>query len=358
METCSMKGEGKWVIARHSRTFGGKSQIADVIWSRFGDTPNYVEGFFGSGAVLLNRPHWQPEKSMIETVNDLSGFIANFWRAVQADPDQVSHYADWIVSESDLHARHGWLVRQAVDLSAKLEGDPDYYDPKIAGWWVWGAACWIGGGWCSGRGPWQQVETADGWRLVNTGTDGEITKKLVHLGGAGQGVKRARVHLTGAGQGNAGEGEQGLYAWMQALSERLARVRVCCGDWSRVCGPTPTFKNGLTSVFLDPPYSESVGRDMDLYEIDLKHEKNQLNINELVYAWCRSNEDNPLLRIALAGYDGEYDLPGWDCVAWKTNGGYGNHGNGRGRDNADREKVWFSPNCLQPASEYVNLSLF
>ena len=152
--------------------FGGKSEIAAAVWSRLGDTPNYVEPFFGSGAVLLNRPHWQPKKTMLETVNDASGFIANFWRAVQADPDAVAHYADWPVNENDLHARHGWLVRQADGLAAKLEGDPDYYDPKIAGWWCWGAACWIGGGWCSGRGPWQQVETPDGWRLVNTGADG------------------------------------------------------------------------------------------------------------------------------------------------------------------------------------------
>ena len=26
--------------------FGGKSEIADVIWSRLGDTSSYVEGFF------------------------------------------------------------------------------------------------------------------------------------------------------------------------------------------------------------------------------------------------------------------------------------------------------------------------
>ena len=79
--------------------FGGKSEIADVIWSRLGDTSNYVEGFFGSGAVLLNRPHWQPKKTMLETVNDASGFIANFWRAVRAAPDEVAYHADNPVNE-------------------------------------------------------------------------------------------------------------------------------------------------------------------------------------------------------------------------------------------------------------------
>lgn len=37
--------------------FGGKSRVASIVWERFGDVPNYVEPFFGSGAVLLGRPH-------------------------------------------------------------------------------------------------------------------------------------------------------------------------------------------------------------------------------------------------------------------------------------------------------------
>lgn len=332
--------------------FGGKSKIADVVWSRFGDTPNYVEPFFGSGAVLLNRPHWRPDKSMIETVNDKSAFLSNFWRSVQADPDAVAYYADNPVNETDLHARHGWLVRQADDLAAKLEGDPDYYDPKIAGWWCWGAACWIGSGWCSGNGPWQQVETADGWRLVNTG-DAEqgVNRQLVHLGNAGQGVNRQRVHLGNAGQGDAGSGEQGLYAWMQALSERLTCVRVCCGDWSRVCGPSPTFKNGLTAVFLDPPYTAEAGRGNDLYE------QESLTVGHDVAAWCKANQDNPLMRIVLAGYGNEYDLPDWDRVEWRAHGGYGLQGQGRGRENRHKETLWFSPHCLKPTT-YKTLSLF
>lgn len=37
--------------------FGGKMRVASVVWDRFGDVPNYVEPFFGSGAILLARPH-------------------------------------------------------------------------------------------------------------------------------------------------------------------------------------------------------------------------------------------------------------------------------------------------------------
>lgn len=52
------------------------------------------------------------------------------------------------------------------------------------------------------------------------------------------------------------------------------------------------------------------------------------------------------MRIALCGYDGEHEMPGWTAVPWKAQGGYGSQGAGRGRDNAVREVVWFSPGCL------------
>ncbi len=69
--------------------FGGKSKIAPLIWERFGRVANYVEPFFGSGAVLLGCP-WPGHT---ETVNDADGLLCNFWRALQADPDPWPHTA-------------------------------------------------------------------------------------------------------------------------------------------------------------------------------------------------------------------------------------------------------------------------
>ena len=108
--------------------FGGKSRIASAVWERFGDVPNYVEPFAGSLAVLLGRPH----VPRTETVNDLDGMIANFWRAVRAVPEEVARHADWPVNENDLHARHAWLVGQRERVTSRLEGDPDWYDAKVA----------------------------------------------------------------------------------------------------------------------------------------------------------------------------------------------------------------------------------
>src|SRR5213595_2064073 len=89
--------------------FGGKRRVAHIVWERFGNVPNYVEPFAGSLAVLLARPSgWRGS----ETVNDADGFIANFWRALAANPEGVAEHADWPVNENDQHARHVWLVSE------------------------------------------------------------------------------------------------------------------------------------------------------------------------------------------------------------------------------------------------------
>ena len=333
--------------------FGGKSFVVDPVWERFGQVQNYVEPFFGSGAMLLGSP---VDDDRTETINDLDGMVANFWRAIHAAPDEVAEWADWPVNESDLHPRHCWLVEQKANLSERLMGDPEYYDTKIAGWWVWGICSWIGSGWCSGNGPWVR-ECVDGkWQLVHLGNKGRgvkrqlvhlnrgrgVDRKRVHLGDKGRGVNRKRVHLS-RGQG-VNRKRVGLFEWFSALSDRLRRVRVCCGDWSRVCGPTPTVKMGTTAVFLDPPYSEEVGRRSELYS-----EENMTVAHE-VRRWALEWGSDKRMRIALCGYEGEHDMPGWECFEWKAHGGYGSEAKEEseaiGRNNSKRERIWFSPNCL------------
>ena len=77
--------------------FGGKSRAAPLVWERFGRCVNYVEPFFGSGAVLLACPDAQ--RPRVETVNDANCFLANFWRATRHDPETVANHADWPVNE-------------------------------------------------------------------------------------------------------------------------------------------------------------------------------------------------------------------------------------------------------------------
>lgn len=285
--------------------FGGKSAVADAVWKRFGTVKKYVEPFFGSGAVLLKRPDWRPGVRLVETVNDADGLLANFWRALQHDPAGVAAAADWPVNEACLHARHLWLVGQREALTDRLMGDPEWYDVRAAGWWVWGASCWIGSGWGEGGGS-----------------------KLPSLSPAGaRGINRA----AGVGQ---------LYD----VAARLRFVGVACGDWSRVCTPSIVWTNGDAlgaAVFLDPPYDEGVGYT------------GGGGVSAAVWAWACEQGGNPLLRIAVCGYEDGRDVPpGWRVVEWDANqrqrgGGYGNQGeDGQGRANARRERVWFSPACI------------
>ncbi|MCG3177482.1 MAG: hypothetical protein MOGMAGMI_02456 [Candidatus Omnitrophica bacterium] len=328
--------------------FGGKSRVTNLVWQRFGDVPNYVEPFFGSGAMLLARPDDHDWPHRTETVNDADGMVANFWRAVSHDPEQVAQWADWPVSECDLHARHAWLIGQREDLTRRLEGDPDFYDAKVAGWWLWGICLWIGGCWCSAQGPWRVV---DG-ELLRIGNGQK--RQLPHLGDAGRGINRQLPHLGNAGMGVCDEWSEHLLSIMQELANRLRRVRVCCGDWQRVCGPTPTTKFGTTGVFLDPPYSDVANR-AEVYATDCEQ------VAHRVRDWCLARGTDPDLRIALCGYEGEHDAleaDGWDVVAWKAKGGYGSHGDTTGRDNATRERIWFSPHCIKPDAKPVQLAMF
>lgn len=351
--------------------YGGKSKVAHLVWQRFGDTLNYVEPFAGSLAVLLARPF--PVRT--ETINDKDTYLANFWRAVTADPEQVAHYADWPVNEADLHARHLWLVNQA-DFRERMMTDPDYFDPKVAGWWVWGLSAWIGGGWCdttkAARGEIPMIGDRPSSSGVHTLTRYGRTRPNLR---PAQGINSAPQqipHLNGD-SGASGSGIHasafdrktgGLFDYMEALQARLRRVRVVCGDWKRITGPSVTYKIGMTGVLLDPPYGDT--RQDGLYAVD------SLTVADEVRQWCIEEiEDgkpgskghfkgprylHPKLRIALCGLDGEHNElegMGWDVVAWKTNGGYGNQRQTADNNNRNRERIWFSPNCLNPSDDIL-----
>src|ERR1035437_223946 len=104
--------------------FGAKRRVADVIWKGFGAVDNFIDPFLGSMAVLLGRPDPQG----VETVNDLDYMIANFWRAVKADPEGVAAAANRPVNETDLEAVHYWLVTDGRKTLSLIMPDPDAFD--------------------------------------------------------------------------------------------------------------------------------------------------------------------------------------------------------------------------------------
>lgn len=296
--------------------FGGKRRVASIVWQALGDVSGYVEPFAGSLAVMLRRP----SPAGVETVNDKDAFIANFWRAVSYAPEEVARYADSPVNETDLFARHLWLVNTGRERIAALEADPEFYDAKVAGWWVWGVCCWIGSGWCSGGGPW----------------------KLPHLGDPGQGVNRKLPHL-----GNPGRGfvkSEALHEWFALLSARLRRVRVCCGDWRRVLTPSVLRGGGYPcGVFLDPPY-DTGGEN---------YSEGEAGIAAAVRDWAVENGENKRLRIVLAGYVDEHPMPAsWYCHRYSATGAYMASGTAAS-ENRHREALWFSPACYPVSLHHV-----
>jgi site-specific DNA-adenine methylase len=333
--------------------FGGKSSIADRVWVALGNVAHYVEPFFGSGAVLLQRPH----APKFETVNDLDGMVANFWRATKSAPNEVADHADWPCNEADLHARHLWLVGRRESLTGRLMGDADWFDAKAAGWWMWGACNWIGSDWCSGKGPWVALNgvMTDSRQLPHLSSAQGVKRQLPHLSSA-QGVKRKLPHLSeGRGvnrklphlsEGRGVSRKLFITEWIAALSDRLRDTRIACGDWTRVTGPAVLDAGGgVTGVFLDPPYDQA-GR-AEVYAMES-------HVAADVRKWCATNGSSPKMRIVLAGYDGEHNelqAIGWDVIEWKARGGYGSQGNGQGRKNAARERLWLSPHCMSVAPD-------
>ena len=127
-------------------------------------------------------------------------------------------------------------------------------------------------------------------------------------------------------------------------------MRVACGDWTRVLGPSVLGKGENVggrrpcAVFLDPPYGHEV-RDPYLYAEDVR------GVAARVAEWAREHGDDPDLRIALCGYEGEHEMPStWTVHAWKAARGYAKEGN----ENRKRERIWFSPHCL-PIDEQPSL---
>ena len=310
--------------------FGGKRRAAAAIWDALGDPGGYVEPFAGSAAVLLARPH----AGRCETINDLDGMVANFWRAARAAPDAVADACDWPVIEADLHARHLWLIGQRESLTERLIADPEYFDARAAGWWCWGACAWIGSGWCAAK-PSRKLPNLEG---EGRGVNGP-SRQLPALGGEGLGVLAPRRVTAFA---DDAVGFASTAEWLRALSARLRPVRVASGDWQRVVTGAVLHMSSqpntaVCGVYFDPPYFE--GR------MDYAAGGTGSALSADVRGWCESHGDDKRLRVVLSGYAGEHDAlesRGWRVVEWKTKGGYSTGENA----NQKRERLWLSPACL------------
>jgi site-specific DNA-adenine methylase len=343
--------------------FGGKSTVADVVWSAFGDVQTYIEPFAGSLAVLLAKPA-SPDRT--EIVNDKDLFITNFWRAVSFDTEGVAKHANWPPNECDKHARAYWLLTEGTKMLEAVLAKPEGFDAKIAGWWYWVICANIApimvekGSWyVDGDNGWKRLDRSTGTTQCGQGfsevTDSRVGIAKSKLGFPHKGVFRVSLFRRACeiaeiedDQFVTNESSQkAILEGLRKLRDRLRWTAVYNGDWSRVVSNSCTKKRTPTGVFLDPPYDARVGRDRDVYFEDSD------GLSGRVRQWCIENGDRPEMRIALCGYEGEHDMPdSWFCYKWKANGGMANMGEHR-KGNKYRERIWFSPHCL-PIEQLVS----
>lgn len=295
--------------------FGGKYPIIDELNRRFGDIDVRIDPFCGSAAWILASP---PVRT--EIINDLYADVVNAYRAIRADPDAVAYYCDYPVSELDKLART-WTLRETLpERAARCAADPDWYDAKAAGYYLYTVSVDIRAG-PHKRGPWV-IE--DGKLVKRSGEDG-MRKELPNL-------TRQR--------GTVGKRYAALVAWFRQIAERLRTVAIICGDWRRAISTFPSGKYGVAAILIDPPY---LGYDY-IYATDA-----QPSVWIDAARWAVECGDNPNVRIAVCGYwTPEVDAlfpANWARFRRTANGGFGNARKRGVNENRHRECVWFSPHC-------------
>jgi len=283
---------------------GSKQRVAADVWTALGNVTRYIEPFFGSGAVLLNRPAEHVFKS--EIVNDLDGYVCNFWRAVQADPEGVAAYLDGgPICELDRWARNEHLMRTREEFTASIVADPRWFDCEVAAWWAWGVSVSIGDAW------------------------GKQKRSGLDVGGNAPRAWKGTLHPD----------RQPASEYLATLAKRLRGVAVMSGCWSRALTNTYSKPHGSATVgvFLDPPYSAKVTTEKDHYAAS------EECVSDAVRAWALEHGAHPQMRIVLCGMGEEHaalEAQGWRVQSWSKSNTFGRTATRKA------ERIWYSPYCL------------
>jgi site-specific DNA-adenine methylase len=271
--------------------FGGKRKIAPELWKRFGKPNVYIEPFVGMAATLLARPVDAFPKTYRETVNDRDALVANFFRSSKLAPELVLEHASDPPMEIELRARWTHINKNRGGLRHRLL-DLEFCDPQTAGWFLY---CYA--------------------NFIRPAAASAEPKAL-----------KPSTRASGVLSPNARDGARGYFA---ALKERLANVRICCGDYMGILTDAEVRVSGRQSVcaLIDPPYRKNAkmyadGADAFDYDALIKR--------------CNELGEMENVRVALCGYSDDYDMPDdWRIEEWaETQGGV--------------ETIWFSPGCKNP----------
>lgn len=281
--------------------FGHKGPAAGIVWRALGpEVTRYAEPFAGSLGVFLRRPEFFPEDPRFRAyLNDSNGFLVNFWRAIQKDPDAVKKYLPKPLHEVEFKATLQALIdAQGEDFLSSLEKDLAYHDARLAALWAWATCASIG----------RQID---------------IT------------LQRGRVGNTKPRTDQVGllNPKRDLDKWLDSLSAAVQAAYILSGDWGRLVSSPSAYgggNGGIVGFFLDPPYFTGA----DVYGLETKSPA------AAVFAWCEENGGDPKKRIVVAGHHGDWQPPsGWTAVSWRN----GHPTYGKRQD--DKEALWLSPHC-------------
>ena len=321
--------------------FGGKRKVAQYVWSRLGDVKTYIEPFCGSAAVLLNRP--LPHTGR-EIINDLDGYVVNFWRALKADPEYLEYLMYYPSTEIDLHSRFDVLKKEQQSLRQKLRDNDDFFDIKLAQYFAQQSnesiqLCGMDLGQnqynginelCSKKG----VRPQDDYSVVLAGK--WVLNRNNGIGCEAPDLKSRQVNSTP----NLTPPHSTYTSQLSLLAKRLVHVYITSGDWKRVVKPSVIKTGQMTAIFLDPPYSQEIsGWDERCYS----HSDGAMHDDILVF--CKSHTENENIRVALCGHQGTYDELGWERYDWVRCGGFANMSKKKENVNRKLESIWFSPSC-------------
>lgn len=317
--------------------FGNKTKIVSKVWERFGNVDTAVDLCCGTGSFIFRRPlsHFA-NGNRKEVLNDINAFLVNFFRAVQHDPEGVAKYANNPVHELDLISRYRYLAfYEKRKFVRQFRDDPEFYDVKRAGYFIWGLCGWIG-------------------LTEFMSLEGNNFHKLPEMT-AMKGVNKIeKVNWASNKLWTVDQKSDKVFTQMTAIANRLRYVMTSCGSWKRVIKSQSFIDKGTFGIFGDPPYPETYNKDASCRPTygGMKQTGEQIRDEMLDRLGTIGSQKN--VRIAICGYSGDgYEVlvekKGWDEMAWTATGGYANQGKEETRKNRFKERIWFSPHCLKPS---------
>lgn len=325
--------------------FGGKSRIAKLVWQLLGnDIKRYFEPFAGSLAVLFARERDNntltkvgasvgklPQSPYSEIVNDLDCLLINVWRALKYASHEVALLCCDPSSQLLYWQRICYIIKHKDFLLERMLKDDEYYDIKLAAYWIYCKSSEIGG---------VAIDKTDINDIYNS-IDNGITRGRIQLLRS-NGIHSKCTHLYNPYSVTRCKLER-LTLWFSQIQSILENVKITCMDWKRLFNEGSHWQDDNSAsdigIFFDPPYGD-IERRKSLYRID------SYTVAKEVNDFCVKNAYKKTYRIVIAGYEGEHnnlENYGYTKYSWKAQGGYGNINNNY--KNKNKERLWASQSC-------------